>query len=91
MIGYVTLGTNDLERAARELVPASGLAGMRAVLPDLTQLYDQFKDGDRLEIDFRTGQMVLNGEQAYQAEPFSQVQMDIYQAGDLFAYGKSLA
>jgi 3-isopropylmalate dehydratase small subunit len=61
-----------------------------AALPDLTQLYGQFKDGDRLEIDFRTGQMVLNGEQAYQAEPFSQVQMDIYRAGDLFSYGRML-
>jgi 3-isopropylmalate/(R)-2-methylmalate dehydratase small subunit len=60
------------------------------VLPDLTQIYDQFKDGDQLEIDFETGRLLLNGEQVYQAEPFSQVQMDIYQAGDLFAYGKTL-
>jgi 3-isopropylmalate/(R)-2-methylmalate dehydratase small subunit len=60
------------------------------VLPDLTQIYGQFKDGDQLEIDFETGQLVLNSEQTYQAEPFSQVQMDIYQAGDLFAYGRTL-
>ena len=60
------------------------------VLPDLTQIYDQFKDDDQLEIDFETGRLLLNGEQAYQAEPFSQVQMDIYQAGDLFAYGRTL-
>jgi 3-isopropylmalate/(R)-2-methylmalate dehydratase small subunit len=61
-----------------------------AVLPDLNQLFGQFKDGDRLEIDFRTGQMVLNGQQDYQTEPFSQVQMDIYEAGDLFSYGRTL-
>jgi 3-isopropylmalate/(R)-2-methylmalate dehydratase small subunit len=60
------------------------------VLPDLTQIYDQFKDGDQLEVDFETGRLILNGEQTYQAEPFSRVQMDIYQAGDLFAYGKTL-
>jgi 3-isopropylmalate/(R)-2-methylmalate dehydratase small subunit len=60
------------------------------VLPDLTQTYPQFKDGDTLEIDFQSGRMVLNGEQVFQANPFSQVQMDIYQAGDLFTYGKTL-
>jgi 3-isopropylmalate/(R)-2-methylmalate dehydratase small subunit len=60
------------------------------VLPELTQIYDQFKDGDQVEIDFETGRLVLNGERTYQAEPFSQVQMDIYQAGDLFAYGRTL-
>lgn len=61
-----------------------------AVLPDLTQIYGQIKDGDQLEIDFRTGRLILNGEQTYLAEPFSQVQMDIYEAGDLFTYGKRL-
>jgi 3-isopropylmalate/(R)-2-methylmalate dehydratase small subunit len=60
------------------------------VLPNLTQIYGQFKDGDQLEINFVTGQLILNGEQTYQAEPFSQVQMDIYRAGDLFAYGRTL-
>ena len=59
-------------------------------LPRLTDLYDRFQNGDELEIDFATGRMVLNGEQTFQAEPFSQVQMDIYQAGDLFAYGQTL-
>ena len=59
-------------------------------LPNLSQLYDRFRNGDELEIDFETGEMVLNGEQTFQAMPFSQVQMDIYQAGDLFAYGKTL-
>jgi 3-isopropylmalate/(R)-2-methylmalate dehydratase small subunit len=60
------------------------------VLPDLTRIYGQFKDGDQVTIDFATGELVLNGEQVFQTEPFSRVQMDIYQAGDLFSYGKSL-
>jgi 3-isopropylmalate/(R)-2-methylmalate dehydratase small subunit len=60
------------------------------VLPDLTRIYGRFKDGDELEIDFATGQAVLNSTETFQAEPFSRVQMDIYQAGDLFAYGRML-
>jgi len=58
--------------------------------PGLTKLYTQFQDGDDLEVDFETGKVVLNGEKSFQAEPLSKVQMDIYQAGDLFAYGKTL-
>jgi 3-isopropylmalate/(R)-2-methylmalate dehydratase small subunit len=61
------------------------------VLPNLTQIYGQFKNGDRLEADLYSGQMVLNEDRTFQAEPFSRVQMDIYLAGDLFAYGKTLA
>jgi 3-isopropylmalate/(R)-2-methylmalate dehydratase small subunit len=60
------------------------------VLPNLTQIYGQCKNGDELEIDLETGQLVLNGEQRLHAEPLSRVQMDIYQAGNLFAYGKTL-
>jgi len=59
-------------------------------LPGLTGLVGEFKTGDELEVDFETGSLVLNGEKTFQAQPFSQVQMDIYQAGNLFAYGKSL-
>ncbi len=57
---------------------------------DLPKVYSRFRNGDALEIDFETGRLVLNGEQTFQAEPLSKVQMDIYQAGDLFAYGKTL-
>ena len=60
------------------------------VLPNLKQIYEQFQDGDQLEVDFESGKMLLNDEQSIQAEPFSRVQMDIYRAGDLFAYGKTL-
>lgn len=59
-------------------------------LPDLGRRYAEFENGDRLDIDLETGEVVLNGRERYQAEPFSRVQMDIYQAGDLFAFGKTL-
>lgn len=59
-------------------------------LPGLTQVANEFQTGDELEVDFETGRLVLNGKKAFQAQPFSQVQMDIYQAGNLFAYGKTL-
>ncbi len=58
--------------------------------PGLTDQAGHLATGDRLEVDFESGRVVLNGEQVFQAEPFSRVQMDIYQAGDLFAYGKAL-
>ena len=58
-------------------------------LPGLTEMAGQFKTGDTLEVDFETGQLTLN-DKTLQAQPFSQVQMDIFQAGNLFAYGKSL-
>ncbi len=63
------------------ILTLEGLSGMEQV----------FKDGDELAVDFESGRMVLNGEKEFPARPFSRVQMDIYQAGDLFAYGKSLA
>jgi 3-isopropylmalate dehydratase small subunit len=59
-------------------------------LPDLTRVHEQFKAGDLLEVDLETGRLLLNGQTTFQGEPFSRVQMDIYQAGDLFAYGKTL-
>ncbi len=59
-------------------------------LPGLTEIAAEFKTGDTLEVDLATGRVTLNGQKTFQAGPFSQVQMDIYQAGDLFAYGKSL-
>jgi len=60
------------------------------VLPELSQIYGQFKNGDQVVVDFETSELVLNGTETFQAEPFSKVQMDIYQAGDLFSYGKML-
>jgi len=60
------------------------------VLPDVSQIYGQFKNGDTLAVDFSTGELVLNGTETFRAKPLSRVQMDIYQAGDLFTYGKIL-
>jgi 3-isopropylmalate/(R)-2-methylmalate dehydratase small subunit len=60
------------------------------VLPGLTEFYGRFREGDLLQVDLESGYLVLEGEESFQAEPFSRVQMDIYQAGDLFAYGKQL-
>jgi 3-isopropylmalate/(R)-2-methylmalate dehydratase small subunit len=61
------------------------------VLPNLTQIYEEFENGNQLEVDFETGDMLLNDGQTFHAEPFSKVQMDIYRAGDLFTYGKTLS
>jgi 3-isopropylmalate/(R)-2-methylmalate dehydratase small subunit len=58
-------------------------------LPGLTEMASEFKTGDTLEVDFETGRLILDGK-TFQAQPFSQVQMDIFQAGNLFAYGKLL-
>jgi 3-isopropylmalate/(R)-2-methylmalate dehydratase small subunit len=58
-------------------------------VPDLTQLAAALNSGTEATVSLETGQIQLDG-QTFQAEPFSQVQMDIYQAGNLFAYGKSL-
>ena len=59
-------------------------------LPDLTKIYERFKSGDEIGVDFRTGEIVLGGAETLQAEPFSRVQMDIFQVGDLFTYGRTL-
>ncbi len=59
-------------------------------LPHLSEMAGEFENGDELQVDFETGQLVLNDEKAYQALPFSKVQADIYQSGNLFAYGKTL-
>jgi len=61
------------------------------MFPGLADCAAQFATGDELTVNFETGELVLDGEKTFQASPFSQVQMDIYQAGNLFAYGKSLA
>jgi 3-isopropylmalate/(R)-2-methylmalate dehydratase small subunit len=65
----------------------SGLAIV--TFPDLPGAGERFHTGDRLQVDFETGALVLNGEETFRAEPFSRVQMDIYQAGNLFEYGSN--
>jgi 3-isopropylmalate/(R)-2-methylmalate dehydratase small subunit len=56
----------------------------------LSDVIADFQSGDTLDVDLQTGQMILNGQKPLDASPFSKVQMDIYQAGNLFAYGKTL-
>jgi 3-isopropylmalate dehydratase small subunit len=50
----------------------------------------KIKDGDEVEIDLVSGKIknLTTGETQPQADPFSRVQLDIYQAGDLFAYAR---
>jgi 3-isopropylmalate/(R)-2-methylmalate dehydratase small subunit len=58
--------------------------------PELAKHAEAFSSQDELMVDFSTGRLLLNNTRTFQAQPFSPVQMDIYQAGDLFAYGKIL-
>jgi len=58
-------------------------------LPDLGERSDELNDGDRVRIALDHGQISC-GSASFQAEPLSQVQLDIYQAGSLFAFGRSL-
>jgi len=59
-------------------------------VPGLTEIAAAFQSGDTLAVNFETGKLLLNGEQGFRAQCFSQVQMDIYQAGNLFKYGYRL-
>ncbi len=47
-------------------------------------------NGDEIEVDLETGEIKCQAKGIeLKGKPFSQVQMDIYQAGGLFEYGKS--
>jgi 3-isopropylmalate/(R)-2-methylmalate dehydratase small subunit len=59
-------------------------------IPGLTQFFRAFETGAQVSVDFSSGAISVGGAETFQAEPFSAVQMDIYQAGDLFAYGRTL-
>ena len=58
------------------------------IVPGLTDHSNVSANGDTLTINLATGEMRLNEDRILQAQPFSQVQMEIYRAGNLFAYGK---
>ncbi len=47
------------------------------------------KSGDVIEVNLETGEIKGNGQVIFRAKPMSKVQMDIYQAGDLFEYGRT--
>ncbi len=59
--------------------------------PGLSELMEEgkFTSGDEVEIDLETGRVknLTKGEE-YQAKPASKVQLEILQAGGLFAYGR---
>jgi len=59
-------------------------------VPGLTGHAGRMASGDRIELDLAAGQLTIEGGEVIPGKPFSQVQMDIYLAGDLFAYGRSL-
>ncbi|OYT61195.1 3-isopropylmalate dehydratase [Thermoplasmatales archaeon ex4484_30] len=48
------------------------------------------KNGEVIEINLETGLIKKNDKEVIKAKPMSKIQMDIYQAGDLFEYGKKL-
>ncbi|RLF42762.1 MAG: 3-isopropylmalate dehydratase, partial [Thermoplasmata archaeon] len=48
------------------------------------------KSEDVIEINLNTGVIKREGKEIIRAKPMSKIQMDIYQAGDLFAYGRKL-
>lgn len=56
--------------------------------PGLAEVASRFESGDLVTVDFCTGALIRNGAEHFQAQPFSKVQLDIYQAGNLFEYGK---
>jgi len=49
---------------------------------------NKFGNGDIVSIDLETGIIKKDGNIIAEAKPMSQVQMDIYQTGNLFEYGK---
>lgn len=57
------------------------------VAPDIME--SQIESGDEMKIDLESGKIeIMNKNEVHQAEPMSQVQKDIYQAGGLFEYAK---
>lgn len=60
-------------------------------LPVLTgQIPENLESGDVVTVDLESGQVSMDDETIASLEPMSQVQLDIYHTGDLFAYGKTL-
>ncbi|NIA09879.1 MAG: 3-isopropylmalate dehydratase [Nitrospiraceae bacterium] len=49
---------------------------------------NNFGNGDIISVNLETGIIKKDGSEIEKAKPMSEVQMDIYQAGNLFEYGK---
>jgi 3-isopropylmalate dehydratase small subunit len=64
----------------------SGMAIIEA--PDIT-LSCPFKNGETVSVDFPGGR-ISSANAEFKAKPMTDIQAKIYQAGDLFAYGKEL-
>ncbi|MGC9308656.1 MAG: 3-isopropylmalate dehydratase [Thermoplasmatota archaeon] len=60
-------------------------------LPVLTgDMPDELENGDVIMVNLENGLITRDGSEIAQMEPLSQVQLDIYHAGDLFAYARTL-
>lgn len=62
----------------------SGLPVLAGEMPD------ELENRDTITVDLESGEVTRDGDTVVTLEPMSQVQLDIYHAGDLFAYGKAL-
>jgi len=58
------------------------------IAPDI--MNEDIKTGDLIKVDLKTGEIInlSNKTSLRPGEPLSRVQLDIYQAGNLFKYGK---
>ncbi|HUU78320.1 MAG TPA: 3-isopropylmalate dehydratase [candidate division Zixibacteria bacterium] len=66
-------------------------AGMPLIMADIIDDLTKISTGDEVEVNLASGLIknITKGIE-YQAQKMSNVQMDIYQAGDLFTYAKNL-
>ncbi|MCD6330871.1 MAG: 3-isopropylmalate dehydratase [Thermoplasmata archaeon] len=64
----------------------SGLAVLECKEIDKAAL----KNGDVIEVDFLTGDILKDGKLVAKAKPMSKVQAEIYKAGNLFEYAKKI-
>jgi len=66
-------------------------AGMPLLQADIIDEKDKIETGDELVVNLKTGEIKnLTKKVIFKTEGMSQVQMDIYQAGNLFEYAKNL-
>jgi 3-isopropylmalate/(R)-2-methylmalate dehydratase small subunit len=66
-------------------------SGMPLMIASNIMEKTELSTGDNLKVDLTTGQIFNETKKVdFESTPLSQVQLDIYQAGNLFEYGKSL-
>ncbi|MFX0095681.1 MAG: 3-isopropylmalate dehydratase [Candidatus Hodarchaeota archaeon] len=54
-------------------------------------IHEKISAGDEIEVDLKTGKIINKTKKLeIQARPLAQVQLDIYQAGNLFEYAKTI-